>query len=74
MRFHKLLCVAALNGVALGGCQSVPIDGEYITFLREAMVASKELREASTETSYRSDQAEQAVGAWRSAAEDEGED
>jgi len=74
MRLQKLLWVAALNGVALGGCQSVPIDGEYIAFLREAMVASKELRETSTETQYRSEQAERAVGAWRSAAEDEGED
>ena len=71
MRLRKLLCVAALNSAALCGCQSAPPNGEYTVFLREVMVASKELRKTQTEASYRSEQAEQAVGAWRSMADDE---
>ena len=71
MRLRKLLGVAALNSAVLCGCQSAPSNGEYTVFLREVMVASKEMRETSAEASYRSEQAEEAVGAWRSAAEDE---
>ena len=71
MHVKKVMCVAALISAALGGCQSVPPAGDYTVFLREVMVASRELSDSSSEASHRSEQAERAVGAWRSAAENE---
>ena len=57
--------------VLLSGCQSGPPDGTYLTFVRELMVASAELKEEAGDGPDRSEQAERAVGAWRGAEDDQ---
>ena len=54
----------------LTGCQSGPAEGEYVTFVREVMVESARLDEASGEGPDRSEEVERAVRVWRTEDED----
>ena len=68
----RLLLAFSLQNL-LGGCQSAPAEGEYVTFVRELMAESARLKHDAKDGPERSEQVERAVRVWRG-AEDEGEE
>ena len=49
----------------LGGCQSAPAEGEYVTFVRDLMSESARLKDDAEDGPDRSEQVERAVRVWR---------
>ena len=63
--------VAAIALCALlAGCQSGSAGGEYVTFVREVMAESAQIKEEAADGPDRSEQAERAVGIWRGEEDD----
>ena len=65
-RFIRALGVCLL----LAGCQTEPVEGEYVTFMREMMVESARLKDESGEGTERSEPLERAVRVWRGQQEE----
>ncbi len=71
MNFRKIRCLPIiLVGLLVSGCKTGLADGDYVAFVRDVMVESARLDEASGDGPERMEPVERAVREWRGADQD----
>ena len=71
MNFRNTRCIPSFTlCLLLSGCEAKPVEGDYVTFVRDMMEESARFKEESGQGTERSESAEKAVRAWRGRQEE----